>query len=530
MENYDYIIVGAGSAGAALAARLTEDPRTTVLLLEAGRASHILSRLPISFGLLIHNAAANWLYESDPEPGTANRAIPVPRGKLLGGSSAINGLVWVRGQPLDYDTWAQMGARGWSWQDVAPVFDRIEDFETRGAQGRGNGGPLHVSIVPDENPLYDALFKAAVEAGYRVNPDYNSEDQEGVGKTQASIRRGRRMSVSHCYLEPAMRRKNLRVVTEAAARRVLLDGRRCVGIAYEHRGERVEARADREVILSAGAIATPQLLELSGIGRPEILKAHDIEVMHALPAVGENFRDDINARIVWRVEDPRVSYNYKAQGIRAAGQALRYLATGGGFFSLPSAPLVAFLKTRPEVATPDVQMHLIPYSIKDPKRRKLQDFPSMTVACYQLRPESLGSVHIRSADPDAHPAIRFNFLGDSIDQRTMADGFRMMRKIVEAPAMDRIRGEEYSPGKGVDSDEQVLTWIRNNSQTAYHPIGTCRMGQGPNTVVDETLRVHGLKNLRIADASIFPTMPSGNTNAPAIMVGEKAADLSRAAA
>jgi choline dehydrogenase len=530
MENYDYIIVGAGSAGAALAARLTEDPRTTVLLLEAGRASHILSRLPISFGLLIHNAAANWLYESDPEPGTANRAIPVPRGKLLGGSSAINGLVWVRGQPLDYDTWAQMGARGWSWQDVAPVFDRIEDFETRGAQGRGNGGPLHVSIVPDENPLYDALFKAAVEAGYRVNPDYNSEDQEGVGKTQASIRRGRRMSVSHCYLEPAMRRKNLRVVTEAAARRVLLDGRRCVGIAYEHRGGRVEARADREVILSAGAIATPQLLELSGIGRPEILKAHDIEVMHALPAVGENFRDHINARIVWRVEDPRVSYNYKAQGIRAAGQALRYLATGGGFFSLPSAPLVAFLKTRPEVATPDVQMHLIPYSIKDPKRRKLQDFPSMTVACYQLRPESLGSVHIRSADPDAHPAIRFNFLGDSIDQRTMADGFRMMRKIVEAPAMDRIRGEEYSPGKGVESDEQVLTWIRNNSQTAYHPIGTCRMGQGPNTVVDEKLRVHGLKNLRIADASIFPTMPSGNTNAPAIMVGEKAADLIRAAA
>jgi choline dehydrogenase len=530
MENYDYIIVGAGSAGAALAARLTEDPRTTVLLLEAGRASHILSRLPISFGLLIHNAAANWLYESDPEPGTANRAIPVPRGKLLGGSSAINGLVWVRGQPLDYDTWAQMGARGWSWQDVAPVFDRIEDFETRGAQGRGNGGPLHVSIVPDENPLYDALFKAAVEAGYRVNPDYNSEDQEGVGKTQASIRRGRRMSVSHCYLEPAMRRKNLRVVTEAAARRVLLDGRRCVGIAYEHRGGRVEARADREVILSAGAIATPQLLELSGIGRPEILKAHDIEVMHALPAVGENFRDHINARIVWRVEDPRVSYNYKAQGIRAAGQALRYLATGGGFFSLPSAPLVAFLKTRPEVATPDVQMHLIPYSIKDPKRRKLQDFPSMTVACYQLRPESLGSVHIRSADPDAHPAIRFNFLGDSIDQRTMADGFRMMRKIVEAPAMDRIRGEEYSPGKGVDSDEQVLTWIRNNSQTAYHPIGTCRMGQGPNTVVDEKLRVHGLKNLRIADASIFPTMPSGNTNAPAIMVGEKAADLIRATA
>ena len=530
MEQYDYVIVGAGSAGAVLAARLTEDPPTRVLLIEAGRAGHIYSRLPISFGLLIHHPAANWLYESEPEPGTANRAIPVPRGKLLGGSSAINGLVWVRGQPLDYDTWAQMGARGWSWQDVAPLFSRIEDFETQGAKGRGNGGPLHVSIVPDKNPLYDALFRAATETGYRINPDYNGEDQEGIAKTQASIRRGRRMSVSHCYLEPAMRRRNLRIVTEASARRVLLDGQRCVGIAYEHRGQKLEARAAREVILSAGAIATPQLLELSGIGRPEVLKAQGIAIAHALPAVGENLRDHINARIVWRVKDPRISYNYRARGIGAASQALQYLATGSGFFSLPSAPLLAFLKTRPELATPDVQMHLVPYSIKDPKRRKLQDFPSMTVACYQLRPQSLGSVHIRSADPNAHPAIRFNFLADSIDQRTMVDGFRMMRRLVGARAMDGLRGEEHSPGRDVASDEAILTWIRHNSQTAYHPVGTCRMGPGPNTVVDERLRVHGIESLRIADASVFPTMPSGNTNAPSIMVGEKAADLIRGTA
>ena len=530
MDQYDYIVVGAGSAGAVLASRLSENPKNQVLLVEAGRAGHPYSRLPVSFGLLIHHPGANWLYESDPEPGTANRAIPVPRGKLLGGSSAINGLVWVRGQPLDYDTWAQMGARGWSWQDVAPVFDRIEDFETRGAQGRGNGGPLHVSIVPDQNPLYDALFKAATQAGYRINPDYNSEDQEGISKTQASIKRGRRMSVSHCYLDPARRRSNLNVITEVPVRRVVLDGRRCTGVVYERWGKRIEARATREVILSAGAIATPQLLELSGIGRPEILKAHGIEVAHALPAVGENFRDHINARIIWRVKEPRVSYNTKARGLGAVTQALKYAATGGGFLSLPSAPLVAFLKTRPELATPDVQMHLIPYSIKDPKRRKLQDFPSMTVACYQLRPESLGTVHIRSADPDAHPAIRFNFLGDTIDQRAMADGFRMMRRIVESPAMDHLRGEEFSPGKQVETDDQILTWIRNNSQTAYHPIGTCRMGQGPNTVVDEKLRVHGIEGLRVADASIFPTMPSGNTNAPSIMVGEKAADLIRSAA
>jgi choline dehydrogenase len=524
-EAFDYIVVGAGSAGAVLAARLTEDPGTRVLLVEAGRARHPYSRFPISFGLLIDNPSANWRYQSDPEEGTNNRAIPVPRGKLLGGSSAINGLVWVRGQPLDYDTWAQMGARGWSWQSVAPLFARIENYEKGGRNGRGVGGPLHVSEVPDQNPLYDALFKAAVAAGFKLNPDYNSEDQEGVVKTQASIRRGRRMSVAYCYLQPAMRRPNLTVVTEAPTRRILLEGKRCIGVAYEHRGREIEVRAGREVIVCAGAVATPQLLELSGIGNPAILAEHGIAVRHALPAVGENFRDHINARIVWRVRDAKVSYNHKARGIGAVREALRYITTGGGFFSLPSAPLLTFLKTRPELASPDVQMHIVPYAIKDPKRRKLQTFPSMTIACYQLRPESLGSIHIRSADPDAHPAIRFNFLADTIDQRAMVDGFRMMRRIAEARPMDALRGEEYSPGQDVKSDDEILGWIRANSQTAYHPIGTCRMGSGPNTVVDDRLKVHGLEALRIADASIFPTMPSGNTNAPAIMVGERCADL-----
>ena len=531
MDQYDYIVVGAGSAGAVLAARLSENPRNQVLLVEAGRASHPYSRFPISFGLLIDNAKANWRYQSDPEPNTANRAIPVPRGKVLGGSSAINGLVWVRGQPLDYDTWAQMGARGWSWQDVAPLFTRIESFENGdGTNGRGIGGPLRVTEVPDQNPLYDALFKAAVAAGYKLNPDYNSEDQEGVVKTQASISRGRRMSVAHCYLKPAMSRPNLHVVTEAPTRRVVLEGKRCVGVVYERWGREVEARA-REVILCAGAVATPQLLELSGIGKPEVLKAHGIEVKHAAPAVGENFRDHINVRLAWRVKDKRVSYNHKARGLGAVSQALRYMTTGGGFFSLPSAPMLAFLRTRPELATPDVQMHIVPYSIKDPKTRKLQEFPSMAVSCYQLRPESLGSIHIRSANPDAHPVIRFNFLADPIDQRAMVDGFRMVRRIVEAKPMDALRGEEFSPGAGVKSDDAILNFIRGNAHTAYHPIGTCRMGPaGPKTVVDERLKVHGLEGLRVADASIFPTMPSGNTNAPCIMVGEKAADLIRVAA
>ncbi len=530
---FDYIIVGAGSAGSVLAARLTEDPATRVLLLEAGRASHPYSRLPISFGLLIDHPGANWRFFSEPELGTANRAIPVPRGKLLGGSSAINGLVFVRGQPLDYDTWAQFGNRGWGWEDVLPLFKRMETF-AGGADGlrgdglRGGGGPLHVSEVPDRNPLYDALFAAAAEAGHRRNPDYNGADQEGIAKTQATIRRGRRMSTAHCYLRPAMRRANLQVVTEALTHRVLLEGKRCAGVAYQVGGNIVEARAGREVVLAAGGISSPQIMELSGIGRPEVLRAEGIEVRHELPAVGENFRDHINARIQWRVVAPGISYNERARGLGLAREVAKYLATGGGFLSLPSAPLVAFLKTRPELETPDVQMHLIPYAVKNPKRRQLHSFPAMTVACYQLRPESLGSVHIRSPDPQAQPAIRFNFLGDPIDRRTMADGFRMMRQIVGQRPMDAYRGEEYSPGKDVESDDQILDWIRNNSETAYHPIGTCRMGPGPaGAVVDDRLKVHGIEGLRIADASIMPTMPSGNTNGPAIMIGEKAADLIR---
>ncbi len=530
-NQYDYIIVGAGSAGAALAYRLSENPANRVLLLEAGKASHPYSRLPVSFGLLIDHPVANWRFTSDPEAGTADRAIPVPRGKLLGGSSAINGLVYVRGQTLDYDTWAQFGNRGWSWQDVEPLFMRMENYEKTGGDGiRGSGGPLGVTEVPDENPLYDAMFAAAEAAGYRRNHDYNGPDQEGIVKTQATISpSGRRMSTAHCYLRPAMARSNLHVVTEALTHGLVLEGKRCLGVTYSQAGITIEARA-REVILSAGAIGSPKILELSGIGKPDVLQAHGIDVQHELPAVGENFRDHINARIQWKVTAPGVSYNERARGINLVGQALKYLATGGGFISLPSAPLLAFLKTRPDLETPDVQMHLVPYAVKDPKRRKLHPFPGMTVACYQLRPESLGSIHIRSAEPRAQPAIRFNFLGDPIDRDTMVEGFKMMRRIIEAPPMDPFRGEEYSPGASVDSDAAIEQWIRDNSETAYHPIGTCRMGTGPNTVVDDQLKVHGLDGLRVADASIFPTMPSGNTNAPSIMVGEKCADLIMASA
>ena len=525
-ETPDYIIVGAGSAGSALASRLTEDSRTTVLLLEAGAASHPLSWLPISFGLFIDHPKVNWCYSSEPEENTANRRIPIPRGKLLGGSSAINGLVFVRGQALDYNSWAQLGNRGWSYTDVLPIFQRMESFEGEGGDLRGQGGPLRVSEVPDQNPFYDALFAAGEEIGVPRNPDYNGVSQEGICKTQTTISRGQRMSAARCYLEPAKARDNLRIITDVAVQKVLLEGQRAVGVVYRHPGGHMTVRAGSEVILAAGAIASPQLLELSGIGRPDVLAAQGIEVQHALEGVGENLRDHLNARIQWECVAPGMSYNERMRGLGKIREVFRYAIRRGGFLSLPSAPLLGFLKTRPELDEPDVQFHLVPYSIKSAKKREMQKDAGFTTACYQLRPESLGSVHIASANPIDGPEIRFNFLSDPLDQRTMIDGFRLMRRLAHAKALDGIRGAEHAPGADVESDDEILGWIRENAETAYHPIGTCRMGpKGSLTVVDERLRVHGISGLRVADASIMPTMISGNTNGPAIMIGEKAAAM-----
>ncbi|MEM7041673.1 MAG: GMC family oxidoreductase N-terminal domain-containing protein [Pseudomonadota bacterium] len=525
LEVPDYIVVGAGSTGSVLASRLTEDERTTVLLLEAGGPSHPFSALPISFGLFIDHPRVNWRYRSEPESGTANRRIPVPRGKMLGGSSSINGLVYVRGQALDYDSWAQLGNRGWSYADVLPIFKRMEDWAGGESELRGVGGPLHVSEVPDQNPVYEALFEAAREIGVPCNPDYNGVSQEGVCKTQTTIRHGRRMSTAHCYLRPAKNRANLRVETGAMVHRLKLDGQRCVGVVYRQRGMMFEVTAAREVIVAAGGIASPQLLEHSGIGRPEVLSAQGVTACHQLDGVGENLRDHINARIQWRMIRPELSYNTRMNGIGKIKEAIRYAIDRGGFLGLPSAPQLAFLKTRRGLDQPDVQFHLVPYSIKSAKRRELHREPGMTTACYQLRPESLGSVHITSADPEAHPSIRFNFLSDPLDRQTMIDGFRLMRRLAMAKALDDIRGDERSPGPDVSSDDEILSWIRENAETAYHPIGTCRMGSADSgmTVVDHRLRVHGLSGLRVADASIMPTMVSGNTNAAAIMIGEKAA-------
>ena len=524
-ERYDYIIIGAGSAGCALACRLSEKPGNKVLLIEAGKVGHPLSWLPVSFALFIDHPGVNWRYRSQPEEGTNNRAIPVPRGKLLGGSSSINGQIHVRGQAQDYDGWASLGNRGWSWQDVEPLFRRMENYQQATDGTRGTAGPLRVTEVQDKNAIHDAVFAAARGFGIPRSPDYNGPNQEGLGMSQATIWRGRRMSTAHCYLRPAMKRANLRVATEAAARRLVLDGQRCTGVVYTRDGQSVRASAGREVILCAGAIASPQLLELSGIGRPEILRSFGIEVRHPLVGVGENLCDHIIARFQLRLKVASASYNRRTKGLRGALEVLKYLTSSSGFLGMPSGPLTGFAKTRPELKRPDVQVFFTPYAVKSLKERKLLDYPAMTVACYQLRPESRGTVHIRSADPQEHPAIRFNFFSNPLDMATTIAGFKMLRRIVASPAMADYAGEEFSPGPGIQTDAAIEAWLRANAETAFHPIGTCRMGPGEDAVVDDQLRVHGLQGLRVADASIFPTMPSGNTNAAAILVGEKCADL-----
>ena len=529
-QTFDYIVVGAGSAGSVLANRLSANPNHKVLVLEAGRESHPWSRIPIGFAKLIENPAANWLYASEPEPGTGNRRIPIPRGKLLGGSSSINGMVFVRGQSQDYDQWAQLGNRGWSYRDVLPIFRDMESYQGEGdAEYRGRSGPLKVSESNETGPLYDALIKAAGQTGIEYTRDYNGAAQDGIGMTQTTIRNGRRMSTAVCYLDPARSRPNLTIQPNALTECLLLEGKRCVGVRYTTNGQQREARAAKETIVSAGSINSPQLLELSGIGQPDLLQGLGIEVRHALKGVGENLRDHYSPRMKWTVPSSLgLTYNDKGRGLGLVWQALRYGLTQKGLLGLPASPIRAYVRTRGGLDAPDAAISWIPFLAG--ANFKLATNSGLTAIMNILRSESTGSIHIAAKSPNTAPAVRFNFLSAQLDRDVTLEAMRITRRIMTAPAMQGIATDEIAPGVNIAADDELLDWVRKNAETTYHPVGTCKMGSDPMAVVDDQLRVHGLQGLRVADASIMPTLTSGNTNAPSIMIGEKAARMILAAA
>ena len=525
-ETYDYIVVGAGSAGAVVANRLSADARHRVLLLEAGPASHPWSWIPIGYAKLLNNPAANWLYSAEPEANTNGRRVPVPRGRLLGGSSAINGLAFVRGQAQDFDTWAQLGNRGWSYKDVLPFFKRMERYEGGDDAFRGRDGPLRVTNPEPREPLFAALIAAAAEVGIPHNPDYNGARQDGIAMSQATIASRRRMSTARCYLDPIRNRPNLRIQPEALTEMLVLDGKRCIGVRYSVGGQRREARAAREVVVSGGTINSPQLLELSGIGQPERLRGLGIEVRHALPGVGENLRDHYAPRTRWAIGAKGITYNDKGRGLGLVGQALRYAMSMPSLLSMVAAPMRAFVRSREGLEAPDLLLGWVPMLTEPgPLGPRIARQTGMTCYAHPMRPESKGHIHIVSADPRRPPAINFNFLSAPVDAELTVRAIRIARAIMTAPAMAPLQVTEIAPGAERDTDDEILDWVRRAAETTYHPVGTCKMGTDGMAVVDPQLRVHGIAGLRVADASIMPTLTSGNTNAPAIMIGEKAADL-----
>ena len=524
-ETFDFIIVGAGSAGCVLANRLTANGRHKVLLLEAGGEDrNPWIHIPLGYGKLFRNPSVNWGYEGVPEPGLKDRVIYHPRGKVLGGSSSINGLLYVRGQAEDYDRWSQMGMRNWGFDGVRPYFQRSERNENGGDKWRGGDGPQPVSNATATHPLCDAYIAACRETGLADNPDFNGETQEGAGYYQSTHRNGLRWSAAKSYLKPARGRSNLAVRTRALITRVLFEGRRATGVVYEQRGERHTVLAGREVILSAGAVNSPQLLELSGVGNPDILAGRGIDVVHTAPDVGETLQDHLQVRTVHECSEPITLNDQYNNFFRRMGIGLQFALSRKGPLTVSAGYAGSFYRTRPDLLTPDIQSLFIIFST-DKMGDRLHDFPGFTASFYQLRPESTGHIHIRSADPAEAPDIWCNYLATETDRRANIDGLRRLREIMDGSAMAAFRKREIEPGPDVRSDDELLDYVRSTASTVYHPSSTCRMGVDDRAVVDERLRVNGLSGLRIVDCSIMPTMVSGNLNAAAIMIGEKGAEM-----
>jgi choline dehydrogenase len=525
----DLVIVGAGSAGCVLANRLSADPTLTVTLVEAGgAASHPLSRLPAGYARLMHHPRLTWGYRTTPDPASGDRPILYPRGRGLGGSSLINGMIQVRGQPQDYDRWAQKGCRGWSYDDLVPYFRRSERYADARDPSRGRDGAVAVEQVVERGTLMQAFIAAAQAMGLPFNEDYNAPVQDGVAWTQQT-RGGRwRCSAKEAYLDPAIRRPNLTVVTDALCRRVAIEGGRATGVEIE-RGGRIETiQAARGVILSAGAIGSPQLLQLSGVGPGVLLARHGIAVAHDLPGVGRNLQDHYLVRMAWRVHDVPTA-NERSRGLRLLWEGVKWAASGRGILTCSAGMIVCFPRSREGLESPDIQAVVAPGSWRQGAFGLLEDEPGVSMGVWQHRPESAGEVEILSADPAAAPSIRPAFLEAEADRRALLWGIRFCRRWMAQAPLDPYRGEETLPGAQAESDEDLLAFARAYGQTTYHPCGTCRMGPDgdPMAVLDPQLRVRGLDGLWVADASAFPDMVSANINATVYAVAEKASDLIR---
>lgn len=532
MMDFDFIVVGAGSAGCVLANRLTADGRHKVLLLEAGPTDwNPMIHIPVGYSQTLKDPKLNWLYNTEEDPGSNNRVHVWPRGKVLGGSSSINGLLYVRGQMADYDGWAQLGATGWGSSDVLPYFRKSEGNERLKDDLHGCEGPLNVSDPSTHHPVSDAVIRAGVEAGLPFNDDCNGEAQDGISYFQMTVKKGRRWSAAQAYLKPAMQRPNLRVETEAQVSQIIFEGLRAVGVTYRQDGRQVTARAHREVILCGGAVNSPQMLELAGIGDPEVLAAAGIPVRHALPGVGANLQDHYVVSVQFRLKAGTISVNELSRGWRLIAEAAKYAINRTGLLTLSAAHIQAYWRSRPGLSGPDVQYHILPATVDIPRfvekqLWELERVPGLTIAPCQLRPESRGSIHVKSHNPFEPPAIRPNYLSDPIDQQTITEGLKFACTLAGQEALKPWVDHRLTPAAGPLSDAEWLGYARELGSTIYHPVGTCRMGAAGDAgaVVDPAGRVHGVAGLRVIDASVMPRLVSGNTNAPTIMIAEKMAD------
>jgi choline dehydrogenase len=525
---FDYVVVGAGSAGCALANRLSEDPTIKVALIEAGgRDRNPWIHVPAGYYRNFSNPSVTWQFGSGPEPHLDGRIIPWPRGRVLGGSSAINGLLYVRGQAQDFDVWRQLGNVDWSYRDVLPYFKRAEDQERGADEYHGTGGPLGVSDVRlRQNQMCNAFIDACAGAGIPRNADFNGADQEGAGYFQLTNRNGRRCSAAVAYLRPARSRPNLKVITGALVHGLDLDGRRATGVRYARNGRVETATAAREIVLAAGAIGSPHILQLSGIGPAATLKAAGVPVRHELAGVGENLQDHLQVRFVYACNGSGSLNDVWHSRWQQFLTGLEYAFTRRGILTIGAGAVGAFARSRPDVDLPDVQFHFLPLSADRPGQG-LHKFSGVTATVCQLRPESRGTLSLGSADPAAAPSIVSNYLAAETDRRVLLDGMKLVRRTTSQPAFSKFVVREHLPGPETASDEALMAYARAYATTVFHPCGTCKMGSDPKAVVDARLKVHGIAGLRVADASIMPTLTSGNTNAPTIMIGEKAADMIR---